>query len=69
MCKKGLCYTYKKETCRRCNVLVLLFTRASVTGRRKNYADRENPLPTLIKEKEPLWYWVPGTGKKKGKDQ
>jgi len=25
---------------------------------KKNYAGGKNPLPTLIKEKEPLWYWV-----------
>jgi len=26
---------------------------------RKNCADSEKPLPTLIKEKEPLWYRAP----------
>ena len=25
----------------------------------KNYAGNEKPLPTLIKEKEPIWYRVP----------
>jgi hypothetical protein len=28
-------------------------------AKRKNYAGSEKQLPTLIKEKEPLWYWVP----------
>jgi hypothetical protein len=27
--------------------------------KRENYAGSEKPLPTLIKEKEPLWYRVP----------
>ena len=27
--------------------------------KRKNYASSEKPLPTLIMEKEPLWYRVP----------
>jgi hypothetical protein len=27
--------------------------------KRKNYAGSEKPLPSLTKEKEPLWYRVP----------
>jgi hypothetical protein len=37
---------------------------------KKNYAGSEISLPTLIEEKEPLWYWVPlksSTNKKEKK--
>jgi hypothetical protein len=27
--------------------------------KKKIYVGSEKPLPTLIKEKEPFWYWVP----------
>jgi hypothetical protein len=32
--------------------------------KRKNDASSEKPLPTLIKEMKPLWYWVPSTTEK-----
>jgi hypothetical protein len=32
---------------------------AQEKGKRKKYGGREKPHPTLIKEKEPLWYQVP----------
>ena len=38
-----------------------------VVVKRKNYAGSEKPLPTLIKEKEPLWHRVPLTSTKKKK--
>jgi len=40
------------EVWRRCSRLLRF-----MCGKKKNYAHRQgNPLPTLIKEKEPLWY-------------
>jgi hypothetical protein len=33
-------------------------TAKSSREKEKNYAGSEIPLPTMIKEKEPLWYWV-----------
>jgi hypothetical protein len=36
-----------------------VMTRVSIfCMKKKNYAGSEKPLPTLIKEKEPLWYRV-----------
>jgi hypothetical protein len=30
----------------------------NIPQRKKNCTGSEKPLPTFIKEKEPLWYWV-----------
>jgi hypothetical protein len=34
---------------------------ATQKKKKKIYAGNEKPLPTLIKEKEPLWYQLPQT--------
>ena len=38
---------------------LLTWLTAATSGKKENYAGSKKPLPTLFKEKEPLWYRVP----------
>jgi hypothetical protein len=46
---------------------LLTWLTAATSGKKENYAGSKKPLPTLFKEKEPLWYQVPSTKKRKRK--